>query len=165
MSDLLHQLQIGPCRIGGRVRLTTSGYLLENAYASIPIFGVNAVDGAMVRVDGSFNGAEIIAHDFEVMHVPVLKGDARPLQSQGANVSSRDLMYRAVRSRMQQMSFVEVETPIRVTAAGTDPYLVRRGHLAADVARIRHEIPPGSRARANLSDMQSVSRQRDHRLP
>ncbi len=121
MSELLHELQIGPCRTAGRVRLVASGAVLENAYASIPIFGVDTADGALVHVAGSFNGAAILVTDVEVMHVPT--GGARSRQSHGVSVAARDVMYRAVRSRMQNMGFVEVETPIRVTAAGTDPYL------------------------------------------
>ncbi len=123
MSQLLHELQSGPCRTAGRIRLTSSGSFLENAYASFPVSGVGAVDGALVRIEGDFDGTEIFARAFEVMHVPLLNDVAGPDRVHGSSVRQRDLMYRAVRSRMQESGFVEVETPVRVTAAGTDPYL------------------------------------------
>lgn len=121
MSQRLHELRTGPCRTAGRARTGESEVFLENAYTSVRVLGVDVPDGALIRVYGDFDGARIQASSVEVVHVPS-SSDIRA-SSRGDGVAARDAMYRVIREHMHQVGFIEVETPVRVSAAGTDPFL------------------------------------------
>ncbi len=124
MSESLHELLNGPCKTAGRVRRAGQAVLIENAYTSIAIVGVDVPDGSLIKVDGEYDGLRILARAVELVHAPESSErlfDA--MNGHGEVVVSRAEMYRAIRDRMHREGFIEVETPVRVSAAGTDPFL------------------------------------------
>lgn len=120
-------------RTAGRLELYGAHWVLANAHARVPLtlapeVGLELTEGALVRVEGRWDGESLRATSVEPQPTP---GGARrrPLDARadrlslGEAVSARQRMRQGVDAFFAARGFDEVQTPCWVPEPGTDIYI------------------------------------------
>ncbi len=118
-------------RVGGRVVDGGAGWLeLADAVRSVRVLGsgLEATPGDLVVVAGRFHrGAVAGARVVERHPCPEPRGDGEfarlAFEGVGARLASRGAVLRALRAHLQAEGFVEIESPLRVSAPGVDAHV------------------------------------------
>jgi len=121
----------GRVRVGGRVAQATAGDLVvHDALQSVRVRGdgLEASPGDLVVVEGRFSrGAISEARLLERHRHPAPRGDGEVSRFAWSGTASllaaRAKALAAVREYFREQGFLEVETPIRVTAPGVDAHV------------------------------------------
>lgn len=123
MIDSLHKLKPGRCCTAGRIATSNGQCLLVNADTAVALSGVDLPEGTLVKVSGEYDGERLRVEGLTVVHTPTARDETHTGIPLGAALRARAAMYRELRGYFERHDFLEVETPVRVMAAGTDPYL------------------------------------------
>lgn len=111
----LHKLSTGRVQTGGRLM----GGMLTNAHVRIPVRGVCADEGQLVRVSGWYDGLELKVEEYQVF-----AGQSVDTQTSWVEACEhRNQLFKQIRAYFADEGFLEVETPLWVGEPGTDVFL------------------------------------------
>jgi lysyl-tRNA synthetase class 2 len=113
----------------GRLRIELDGVAVDVALTAAPAGGVRGLFGSFIRVRGGWNGRQVEAETFDVLHAPTRDlahadsdfawGRAGAL----ATLRRRHQVVRSIRAFFDDAGFVETETPAVVRSPGLELHL------------------------------------------